>query len=69
MRCANASCQCQSEAFVKQDGKDYCGAGCAASQPGVARACACGHEGCPGSEERALAEGGAAQGEDAPPAR
>ena len=64
MRCANASCQCESEVFVERDGKDYCTESCASSLPGVARACACGHVGCSGSEEQAFAEGGPALGED-----
>ena len=69
MRCANASCQCQIEASVERDGKDFCCPGCASSQPGVAKTCRCGHQGCAGSEESTFAEGGGTQAEDAPPAR
>jgi hypothetical protein len=69
MRCANASCHCPSESFVEHEGKDYCSERCASSRPGLPEACACGHVGCSGSEEQALAEGGPALGEDASPAK
>jgi hypothetical protein len=46
MTCAYAHCQCQAEAGLELDGREFCSAYCVGAEMEPEEGCGCGHLGC-----------------------